>query len=85
MSASMCNKTVMSPEFLTRFLGEYRALPGLWQVPSTEYPNRGKRDELWYYGGTMSASMCNKTFMSPEFRRVPCIAGSVAGSQHRVS
>ena len=47
MSASMCNKTFMSPEFLTRFLEEYRELPVLWQVRSTEYSNRGKRDEAW--------------------------------------
>ncbi|XP_023722064.1 uncharacterized protein LOC111872416 isoform X3 [Cryptotermes secundus] len=47
MSASMCNKTFMSPEFLTRFLEAYRELPVLWQVRSTEYSNRGKRDEAW--------------------------------------
>ena len=47
MSASMCNKTFMSPEFLTRFLEEYRALPALWQVRSTEYSNWGKRVEAW--------------------------------------
>ncbi|PNF41957.1 hypothetical protein B7P43_G14649, partial [Cryptotermes secundus] len=36
-----------SPEFLTRFLEKYRELPVLWQVRSTEYSNRRKRDEAW--------------------------------------
>jgi hypothetical protein len=44
MSASM-PKTFMSPDFLTRFLEEYRELPVLWQVRSADYSNRAKRDE----------------------------------------
>ena len=42
MSASMCNKTT------ARFLEEYRELPALWQVRSTEHSNRGQRDETWH-------------------------------------
>jgi hypothetical protein len=44
MSASM-SKTFMSPDFLTKFLEEYRELPVLWQVRSADYWNRAKRDE----------------------------------------
>jgi hypothetical protein len=47
MSASMSNKTSMSPDFLTKFLQEYRELPVLWQVHSADYSNRAKRDEAW--------------------------------------
>jgi hypothetical protein len=46
MSASM-SKTFMSPEFLTKFLEEYREFPVLWQVRSADYSNRAKRDEAW--------------------------------------
>jgi hypothetical protein len=46
MSASMF-KTFMSPEFLTKFLEEYRELSALWQVLSADYLNRAKRDEAW--------------------------------------
>jgi hypothetical protein len=46
MSASM-SKTFMSPDFLTKFLEEYRELPVLWQVRSADYSNREKRDEAW--------------------------------------
>jgi hypothetical protein len=46
MSASM-SKTFMSPDFLTKFLEEYRELPVLWQVRSADYSNRAKRDEAW--------------------------------------
>jgi hypothetical protein len=46
MLASM-SKTFMSPDFLTRFLEEYRELPVLWQVHSADYSNRAKRDEAW--------------------------------------
>jgi hypothetical protein len=45
MSASM-SKTFMSPDFLTKFLEEYRELPVLWQVRSADYSNRVKRDEF---------------------------------------
>jgi hypothetical protein len=37
MSASM-SKT-FSPDFLTKFLEEYRELPVLWQVRSADYSN----------------------------------------------
>jgi hypothetical protein len=37
----------MSPDFLTKFLEEYRELPVLWQVRSADYSNRAKRDEAW--------------------------------------
>jgi hypothetical protein len=47
MSASMSNKTFMSPDFLTTFLEECRELPGLWQGRSADYLNRAKRDEVW--------------------------------------
>jgi hypothetical protein len=43
MSASMSK----SPDFLTKFLEEYRELPVLWQVRSADYSNRTKRDEAW--------------------------------------
>jgi hypothetical protein len=46
MSASM-SKTFMSPDFLTKFLEEYRQLLVLWQVCSADYSNRAKRDEVW--------------------------------------
>jgi hypothetical protein len=46
MSASM-SKTFMSPDFLTRFLEDYRELPVLWQVRRADYSNRAKRDEAW--------------------------------------
>jgi hypothetical protein len=46
MSTSM-SKTFMSPDFLTKFLEEYRGLPVLWQVCSADYSNRAKRDEAW--------------------------------------
>jgi hypothetical protein len=46
MSASM-SKTFMSTDFLTKFLEEYRELPVLWQVRSSDYWNRAKRDEAW--------------------------------------
>jgi hypothetical protein len=45
MSASM-SKTFMSPDFLTKFLEEYRELPVLWQVRSADYSNREKRNEF---------------------------------------
>jgi hypothetical protein len=38
---------VPSPDFLTKFLEEYRELPVLWQVLSADYSNRAKRDEAW--------------------------------------
>jgi hypothetical protein len=41
------SKTLMSPDFLTKFLEEYRELPVLWQVRSAHYSNRAKRDEAW--------------------------------------
>jgi hypothetical protein len=41
------SKTFMSPDFLTKFLGEYREMPVLWQVRSANYSNRTKRDEAW--------------------------------------
>ena len=44
MSATM-SKTFVSPDFLTKFLEEYRAMPVLWQVRSADYSNRTKRDE----------------------------------------
>ena len=44
MSATMF-KTFMSPDFLTKFLEEYREMPVLWQVRSADYSNRTKRDE----------------------------------------
>ena len=44
MSANM-SKTFMSPDFLTKFLEEYREMPVLWQVHSADYSNRTKRDE----------------------------------------
>ena len=40
MSATM-SKTLMSPDFLTKFL------PVLWQIRSADYSNRTKRDEAW--------------------------------------
>ena len=43
MSATM-SKTFMSPDFLTKFLEEYREMPVLWQVRSADYSNRTKRD-----------------------------------------
>ena len=46
MSATM-SKTFMSPDFLTKFLEEYREMPILWQVRSADYSNRTKRDEAW--------------------------------------
>ena len=46
MSATM-SKTFMSPDFLTKFLEEYRELPVLWQVRSADYSNRTKQDEAW--------------------------------------
>jgi hypothetical protein len=46
MSASM-SKTFMSPDFLTKFLEEYRELLVLWQVRSADHSNRAKRDEAW--------------------------------------
>jgi len=46
MSATM-SKTFMSPDFLTKFLEEYREMPVLWQVRSADYSNRTKRDEAW--------------------------------------
>jgi hypothetical protein len=46
MSASM-SKTFMSPDFLIKFLEEYRELPVPWQVRSADYSNRAKRDEAW--------------------------------------
>ncbi|XP_021918523.1 chromobox protein homolog 1-like isoform X4 [Zootermopsis nevadensis] len=45
MSASMVNKTFMSPDFVTRFLEEYHELPVLWKVRSADYSNRAKWDE----------------------------------------
>jgi hypothetical protein len=47
MSASMSNKTFISPDFLTTFSEEYGELPILWQVRSSDYSNRAKRDEVW--------------------------------------
>ena len=44
MSATM-SKTLMSPDFLTKILEEYREMPVLWQVRSADYSNRTKRDE----------------------------------------
>jgi hypothetical protein len=46
MSASM-SKKFMSPDFLTKFLEEYRELSVLWLVRSADYSNRAKRDEAW--------------------------------------
>jgi hypothetical protein len=46
MSASM-SKTFISPDFLIKFLEEYRELPVLWQVRSEDFSNRAKRDEAW--------------------------------------
>jgi hypothetical protein len=46
MLASM-SKTFTSPDFLTKFLEEYRELPVLCQVRSADYSNRAKRDEAW--------------------------------------
>jgi hypothetical protein len=46
MSAST-HKTIMRPDFLTKFLEEYRELPVLWQVRSADYSNRAKRDDAW--------------------------------------
>ena len=46
MSATM-SKTFMSPDFLTKFLEEYREMPVLWQVRSADYSNRTKRDVAW--------------------------------------
>ena len=46
MSATI-SKTSMSPDFLTKFLEEYREMPVLWQVRSADYSNRTKRDEAW--------------------------------------
>jgi hypothetical protein len=40
-------KTFMSPDFLTKFLEEYRELPVLWQVRSADYSKRANRDEAW--------------------------------------
>ena len=37
----------MSPDFLTKFLEEYREMPVQWQVRSADYSNRTKRDEAW--------------------------------------
>jgi hypothetical protein len=37
----------MSPDFLQKFLEKYREMPVLWQVRSTDYSNRTKRDEAW--------------------------------------
>jgi hypothetical protein len=37
----------MSPNFLTKFLEEYRELPVLWEVRSADYSNRATRDEAW--------------------------------------
>jgi hypothetical protein len=45
MSASRPNKTFTSPDFLTKFLEEYRELPVLWQVRSADYSNGAKRDD----------------------------------------
>jgi hypothetical protein len=47
MSASMFNKTFMSPVFLKTFLEKYRELPVLWQDRSADYSNRAKWDEAW--------------------------------------
>jgi hypothetical protein len=41
------SKTFMSPDFLTKFLEDYREKPVLWQVRSADYSNRTKRDEAW--------------------------------------
>jgi hypothetical protein len=41
MSATM-SKTFMSPDFLTKFLEEYREMPVLWQVRSADCSNRTK-------------------------------------------
>jgi hypothetical protein len=41
------SKTFMSPDFLTKFLEEYREMPVLWQVRSADYSNRKKRNEAW--------------------------------------
>ena len=46
MSANM-SKTLMSPNFLTKFLEEYREIPVLWQVRSADYSNRTNREEAW--------------------------------------
>jgi hypothetical protein len=46
MSITM-SRTFMSPDFLTKFLGEYREMPVLWQVRSADYSNRTKRNEAW--------------------------------------
>ena len=46
MSVTM-SKTFTSPDFLTKFLEEYREMPVLWQVRSADYSNRTKRDEAW--------------------------------------
>ena len=43
MSATM-SKIFMSPDFLTKFLEEYREMPVLWQVRSADYSSRTKRD-----------------------------------------
>jgi hypothetical protein len=41
------SKIFMGPDFLTKFLEEYRELPVSWQVRSSYYSNRAKRDEAW--------------------------------------
>jgi hypothetical protein len=41
------SKTFMSSDYLTKFLEECREMPVLWQVRSTDYSNRTKRDEAW--------------------------------------
>jgi hypothetical protein len=46
MSATM-SKTFVSPDFLTKFLEEYREMPVLWQIRSADYSDRTKRDEAW--------------------------------------
>lgn len=37
----------MSPDFLSRFIEEYRELPCLWKVRCADYMNKMKRDEAW--------------------------------------
>jgi len=39
------SKTFISPE--TKLLEEYREMPVLWQVRSTDYSNGTKQDEAW--------------------------------------
>jgi hypothetical protein len=46
MSATM-SKTLMSSDFLAKFLEECREMPVLWQISSADYSNRTKRDEAW--------------------------------------